>query len=297
MNVVYGHDWVFRYCMSLVDNAKKCYIVSNFYIVTEMISTVVKIEISTQGMLGDRFIGGIFRGWLGYVLKCDRKRSCAACDESSNCPYFMVFKEKTGVRPYSTLAFVDRDRVSGFIRLYGDKRRFAPKILSAIKMKEKKTHFGGLRYTIDSIEAKNQDIKTVELGSKLKIVTTSLMHLTRNKIFEVIPTFNTILRSSVRSYNRIAKYHDEKNYPYHVDNEIMNVDAEILDFDVHTIDHVHTTMNHKRLILSGIDGWITYDTSDMPEEVGKILGMGEALQIGKHTAYGFGGFIALSQEE
>jgi CRISPR/Cas system endoribonuclease Cas6 (RAMP superfamily) len=56
-------------------------------------------------------------------------------------------------------------------------------------------------------------------------------------------------------------------------------------------------MNKKKIKLSGSVGWIEYDTSGISREAGRILGIGEALQIGKHTAYGFGGIMALSQED
>ncbi len=252
---------------------------------------------STHGELGDKFIGSIFRGWLGYVLKCDVMACCSACDKTFDCPYFMVFKEQSGVRPYSLLAFSDHDKVCGFIRLYGDKRRFAPRILSDIKRKEKQTHFGGLGYRIDSIEAKNQEIRSIDPGDRLRIVTVSPLHLVRNGDFEVLPSLNTILRASLRTYNRIAKYHDQENYPLHVKDEIISSDASIIDFDICTKDHIHTSMNKKKIKLSGSVGWIEYDTSGLSGEIGRLLGIGEALQIGKHTAYGFGGIMALSQED
>ena len=262
-----------------------------------MISTTIKIDISTKGVLKKNFIGSIFRGWLGFVLKCDVNRSCIGCNETSNCPYFMVFKEEHDIKPYSILAFKDKDDIRGFIRLHGERRKFAPKILSDIKNKEQQTNFGGLKYKIGSIEAKNTEIEDVKLGDAIKIVTTSPIHLTRNRKFEVIPSLNTILRSSIRSYNRIAKYYDSGNYPYKANDDAMNFDADVLDFDVRTVEYIHTTMDKKKLKFSGIEGWVKYDTSKMPQEVAKILGMGEALQIGKHTAYGFGGFIAINQEE
>jgi len=262
-----------------------------------MISTTIKIDILTKGVLEKNFIGSIFRGWLGFVLKCNVNKSCVDCTETSSCPYFMVFKERQDIKPYSILAFKDRDNIRGFIRLHGERRKFAPKILSDIMSKEQKTNFGGLKYKIDSIEAKNTEIEDVKFGDSMKIVTTSPIHLTKNRKFEVIPSLNVILRSSIRSYNRITKYYDPNNYPYTVNDDVMNFDAEVLDFNVQTVDYTHITMDKKKLDFSGVEGWIKYDTSKMPQEISKILGMGEALQIGKHTAYGFGGFIAINQEE
>ena len=262
-----------------------------------MISTTIKIDMSTKGVLKKDFMGSIFRGWLGFVLKCDVKKSCSSCKETLNCPYFMVFKEKHDVKPYSILVFKNKDNVRGFIRLHGERRKFAPRILSDIKSKEHKTNFGGLKYKIDSIEAKNTKIEDIKSGNILKIVTTSPIHLTRNRKFEVIPSLNTILRSSIRSYNRISKYYDPTNYPYTANDDVMNFDADVLDFDVQTVEYTHITMHKKSLNFSGVEGWIKYDTSKMPKEVTKVLGMGEALQIGKHTAYGFGGFITINQEE
>jgi len=40
-----------------------------------------------------------------------------------------------------------------------------------------------------------------------------------------------------------------------------------------------------------------YDKSKMPQKMANIPKVAGALQIGIHTTYGFGGFIAIYQEE
>ncbi|KXS46347.1 MAG: hypothetical protein AWU58_620 [Methanohalophilus sp. T328-1] len=262
-----------------------------------MITTVVQVDISTNQNVKKKFIGSVFRGWLGYNLKCDTNKKCEGCKDTEKCPYFMVFKEKTGVRPYSILAFADKQKIRGIIRLYGDKKKFAPKILSYIKKNENNTHFGGQKYKIDSIKAYNQNIKPINTKDRVRIATVSPLHLTSNQDMEIIPSFNTILRSSIRAYNRIAKYHDTDNYPFHVGEEIIESDAEIVDFDINTVEYSHVNINNKKMFFSGVEGWVEYDTSALPSEIGTILGMGEALQIGKHTTYGFGGFMVTNKED
>lgn len=262
-----------------------------------MLSTVIQIDILTEGELKPYFIGSIFRGWLGFVLKCSPEISCSGCDKISKCPYFMVFKEQNEIKPYSLLAFKNKSNVSCFIKLHGERRKFAPQILSNIKSREKETHFGGLEYKIDSIKAKNTEFRNLKLGDKTKIITTSPIHLSRNSTFEVIPSFNTVLRSCIRSYNRVTKFYDPESYPFHVPESTINFDTEILDFDVNTVEYEHTNMYKKNIQLTGIEGWIEYDTSDIPIETGSILGMGEILQIGKRTAYGLGGFVTVGRVE
>lgn len=262
-----------------------------------MLSSVVQIDLQTEGILNSNFIGNIFRGWLGFVLKCDPQTSCSGCDEHLKCPYFMVFKENNPIKPYSVLAFKDKSNIRCFIKIYGDRRKFVPQILSDIESNKSKTHFGGLKYKIESIKAKNIEFKDLELGDKTKIVTTSPLHIIRNNRFEVIPSLNTILRSCVRAYNRVTKFYDSDNYPYHVPEGTMDFDTEILDFDVCTVEYDHINMYKKCINLKGIEGWIEYDTSNIPKESGYILGMGEALQIGKRTAYGLGGFMTVGKVE
>ena len=260
-----------------------------------MLSTTITLDISTQGSLSKDFIGAVFRGWLGYILKCDANKNCISCDENLNCPYFMVFKEQTNVRPYSILAFKNNDLIRGYIRVYGEKRKLVPKILSNIQSRDGSKHFGGHRYRIESIEAKNLEIHPVKMSTRIRLVTTSPLAIVHNGQMEMLPSLSTILRSCVRTYNRITKYHDPQNYPYHVAAEIMESNADILDFDVRTVGYEHVSMAKKSIKLHGVEGWIEYDTSHLSEEVATILGMGESLQIGKHTAYGFGGFVILNQ--
>lgn len=267
-----------------------------------MLSTVIQMDILTKGELKPNFVGSIFRGWLGFVLKCNPEASCSECDRSSKCPYFMVFKEQNTIKPntikpYSLLAFKNKSNVSCFIKLHGEKRKFAPQILSEIKSKEKITHFGGLEYKIESIKARNTEFRDITLGSKTRIITTSPIHLSRNHTFEVIPSFNTVLRSCIRSYNRVTKFYDPESYPFHVPESTINFDTEILDFDVNTVEYEHTNIYKKKIQLTGIEGWIEYDTSEVPAETGSILGMGEILQIGKRTAYGLGGFVTAGKVE
>jgi len=58
-----------------------------------MLSAVIKIDILTERKLKPSFVGSIFRGWLGFVLKYDPDTLCSGCDKTSKYPYFMVFKE------------------------------------------------------------------------------------------------------------------------------------------------------------------------------------------------------------
>ncbi len=260
-----------------------------------MLSTTITLDISTQGALSKDFIGAVFRGWLGYILKCDTNKKCIGCEETQNCPYFMVFKEQSNVRPYTILAFKNNELIRGFIRIHGDKRKLVPKILSNIQHRDGVTHFGGHKYKVESIEAKNLEIQPVKMSNKIRLVTTSPLALMHHGQMELLPSLSTVLRSCVRSYNRITKYHDPQNYPYHVPAEIMESNAEILDFDIKTVEYTHLSKDKKVIKLHGVEGWIEYDASHLSEEVAMILGMGESLQIGKHTAYGFGGFVILDQ--
>ncbi|MDI3540050.1 MAG: hypothetical protein PWR29_841 [Methanolobus sp.] len=259
--------------------------------------TLISLDISTKKVLKKDFIGAAFRGWLGHALKCDTKRSCADCGDTLQCPYFMVFREHSEVRPYSLMAFKDKENITAFIRLFGDKKKMAPRILSSINARNGIPNFDGLEYNIESIEAKNLEIKPVKMGNILRLVTTSPLSLKSNGQLEVLPSFNTLLRSCIRSYNKITKYHDIQNYPFHVSEEIRDLDAELLDFDVQVVKHQHTNIKKKTIKMGGISGWMDYETSSMPAEVATILGMGESLQIGKHTVYGYGGFMMLDRED
>lgn len=256
-----------------------------------MKATTIMIDIKTKGFLKNEFTGSIFRGWLGFILKCNPQKSCAECTESSSCPYFMVFKERIDIKPYSLLSFKHDDFIRNFIKIYGDRRKFAPNILSDINDKAKSRHFGGLEYSIESLEAKNIEIPKTELSRSTTVVLISPLHLLRDRKTEVIPSFSTLLASSVRSFNRITKYYDLESYPYRISDSLLNTEIPIQDFDIRTIKHVHSTVEDKSITLQGSIGWVKYDTSTAPAEAGEVLKIGEALQIGKHTTYGMGGFF------
>ncbi|MFQ6120256.1 MAG: CRISPR system precrRNA processing endoribonuclease RAMP protein Cas6 [Methanosarcinales archaeon] len=250
-------------------------------------STIIKIDIKTKKELKKDFLGAVFRGWLGYVLKCNPKEDCKDCFDTF-CPYFMVFKEKNDVKPFSLACFKDKEIIRGYIKLYGDRMDFASEIWSLIKEKEEYTHFGGMDYRIESIKAEKLKIPNYKLQDSTLINFVTPVCLMRNRRVEVIPSFNTILKSSIRAFNRITKYYDKENYPYTVPDEVFNAKATIQDFNVKTFKYKHTNLYNKKIILEGIIGWIKYDTKDLPEETGQVLKIGSKLQIGKHTAYGFG---------
>jgi len=254
-------------------------------------STYIKIDIRTKDNLKTEFTGSIFRGWLGFVLKCNPRKPCNECSETQSCPYFMVFKEQIEIKPYSILSFKNGDSIRNFIKIHGDRRKFAPKILSDINDKASSLHFGGLKYSIESMEAKNIEIPKYKLSDRTGIVFVSPMHLLRNRKTEVIPSFSSLLASSVRAFNRITKYYDPDCYPHKVSEDLSSIDIPILDFDIKTVKYNHTTIYDKTIPLEGSMGWVKYDTSSAPSEAGEVLKMGEALQIGKHTTYGLGGFM------
>ncbi len=256
-----------------------------------MKSSLIMVDIKTKGSVKDEYTGSIFRGWLGFILKCNPKKLCSECTESSLCPYFMVFKERIDIKPYSILSFKQNNFIRNFIKIYGDRRKFAPKILSDIKDKARSKHFGGLEYSIESLEAKNIEIPKTKLSKSTTVIFISPLHLLRNRKTEVIPSFNSLIASSVRSFNRITKYYDTENYPYKISDELLNSDIPIQDFDIKTVKIIHSTMDDKPITLEGSIGWVKYDTSSAPPEAGDVLKIGEALQIGKHSTYGFGGFL------
>jgi CRISPR/Cas system endoribonuclease Cas6 (RAMP superfamily) len=123
------------------------------------------------------------------------------------------------------------------------------------------------------------------------VVFVSPTHLRENDTQELLPELPVLLRSSVRSYNRITKYYDTKNYPCRISNDMLDMEAEILDYDIRTVKVVHENMFDKKIVLEGIVGSISYDTSSVHPDVGNVLKMGEFLQIGKHSTYGFGGMV------
>ena len=76
---------------------------------------------------------------------------------------------------------------------------------------------------------------------------------------------------------------------------VFDSPAPVVTYDVKTIRLAHQCMDERRIPLEGVMGSISYDTSKIHPEVGKILKIGELLQIGKHTTYGLGGFYVKSQ--
>ncbi len=256
-----------------------------------MKSTVIMMDIKTEGRLESEFTGSIFRGWLGFILKCNPKKSCVGCAEPLSCPYFMVFKEQTDIKPFSILSFKQDNFIRNFIKIHGDRKKFAPKILSDIRDRADYKHFGGLKYSIEALEAKNIEIPKITLSESTTVIFVSPLHLLSNRSTEVIPSFNSLLSSSVRSFNRITKYYDPESYPYKITDKLLNLDIQIQDFDIKTVKFIHKTIDDKSIPLKGSMGWIKYDTSSAPAEAGELLKIGEALQIGKHTTYGFGGFL------
>ncbi|PKL59049.1 MAG: hypothetical protein CVV34_00060 [Methanomicrobiales archaeon HGW-Methanomicrobiales-5] len=256
-----------------------------------MKSTLIQIDIKTNESLKNDFLGSVFRGWLGFILKCKPEKSCEHCPDTSKCSYFMVFKEKIEIKPYSLLSFKNRDFIRNFIKIHGNRRSFAPAILSDINDKAEYMHFGGSKYSIESLEAKNIEIPNTTLNDTTTVNLISPLHLLKNRKTEVIPSFSSLISSSVRSYNRITKYYDSESYPYIIADDLQNLGADILDFDIRTVQYVHSSIEKKSIKLMGSVGWIKYDTSNIPAETGHILKMGEVLQIGKHTTYGLGGFL------
>jgi CRISPR-associated endoribonuclease Cas6 len=255
-------------------------------------STLITVDVRTEGVLREEFTGSIFRGWLGYVLKCSPESSCEGCEGAQNCSYFMVFKERASVKPYALLSFKQKNFVRNFVKIHGDRRKFTPQILSCLKEGEHARHFGGLNYSIESLEARNIEIFSKDRLSKTTtLVFISPVHLIKNRKTEVIPTFNSIITASLRAFNRISKYYAPERYPYKISEELATCDAPIEDFDIKTKKFFHNTMDGKSIILEGSMGWVRYDTSRLPAQAGELLRIGEFLQIGKHTTYGLGGFL------
>jgi len=256
-----------------------------------MHSTVITIDIKPESEIFRDYHGAIFRGWLGSILKCDRKKECKNCQETKDCPYFMVFKEKTDVKPYALLCFLSGGIIRGIIRIHGERRRFVPQILELIHTRGKKAHFGGHNYSLLEIRAREIAIPQTTLGENTAIHFVTPLCLKKQNHMEMMPSFQSLLRASVRTYNRISKYYDPEHYPLRVSEEMLQYQAPIQDYDIRTVKMIHNCMDERQIPLEGVMGSITYDTSSIPEEAGYILKTGEFLQIGKHTTYGFGGFI------
>jgi len=254
--------------------------------------SLITIDISLPHDLKQEFPGSVFRGWLGTTLRCDAATECTnECTNCSRCPYYMVFKEQIDVKPFSVLSIPYRGGMRNFIKIYGDRRKFAPRILTLIHEHEQSRHFGTMPFKIESIEARTIEMPSMQLGETTEVVFVSPTHIREDDTQELLPELSMLMKSSVRSYNRITKYYDEKNYPCRVPDAMFNMPAEILDYDIRTVKIVHENMFDKRIVMEGIVGSISYDTSTVHPDVGNVLKMGEFLQIGKHSTYGFGGMV------
>ncbi len=254
--------------------------------------SLITIDIALPKRLDLEFPGSVFRGWLGNTLKCDPETKCSAeCSAHKKCPYYMVFKEETDVKPYSTLSIPYEGGIRNFIKIYGERRKFAPRILTMIHEHENSRHFGGLPYRIESIQACIIELPRMQLKDTTEVIFTTPTHLTNEDHQELLPGFSSLMRSCVRSYNRIAKYYDEKNYPCRIPAGMYESPADILDYTVRTVHILHQNRYDHPISLEGIVGSISYDTSEVAPEAGNILKMGEFLQVGKHSTYGFGGMV------
>jgi len=79
-----------------------------------MRSTLISADIRTHPHIKEDYTGTIFRGWLGASLRCTDHKSCINnCPNQERCPYFMVFKERIDVKPYSLLSFRSGDLIRG----------------------------------------------------------------------------------------------------------------------------------------------------------------------------------------
>ncbi len=254
--------------------------------------SLITIDISLPRGSELEYPGSVFRGWLGNTLKCDPAHECTnECVNRDQCPYYMVFKEQIDVKPFSVLSIPYDGGIRNFIRIYGDRRKFAPHIVRLVNEHEQSKHFGTMPYHIDSIEARIVELPAMQLRETTEIVFVSPTHLREDASQELIPELSMLLKSCVRSYNRVTKYYDEKNYPCRIPESMLEAPAEILDYNIKTVKIVHENMFDKQIVMEGIVGTISYDTSEVPPEAGNILKMGEFLQIGKHSTYGFGGMV------
>jgi len=203
----------------------------------------------------------------------------------------MVFKEQIDVKPFSVLSIPYRGGIRNFIKIYGDRRKFAPRILTLIHEHLNSRHFGALPFRLEGIGARTIELPEMQLGDTTEIVFVSPTHLREDDTQELLPELPVLLKSCVRAYNRITKYYDPRYYPCRIPDDMLDMDAEILDYDIRTEKIVHENMFDKRITLEGIVGSITYDTSAVHPDAGNVLKMGEFLQIGKHSTYGFGGIV------
>lgn len=243
------------------------------------------------------FTGSAFRGWLGTVLRCARPACPPDCPDANRCPYPMVFKdEEIDINPYALLAFRDNGTVKGFIKVHGDRRQYVPEILSRIHAHDNARHFTGRHFRVTRISAKTVEIPEFPLGDRTTVSFVTPVRLIRGGRMEVMPSFRSILTASARAFNRVTKRFDPAHYPCRIPNGLLKQDVPVLDFDVATVEVARRSRDGRILRFEGVTGWITYDTSAIPPEAGDLLKAGEYLQIGKHTAYGFGGIIVTRVE-
>lgn len=263
-------------------------VMENIHLKTALVSVV--IEPKTQNM--PPFLGSVFRGWLGAALRCGKEICNHECPDAAYCPYAMIFKEKIDIKPYSILAFEDQGRVYGHIKLFGDKIAFAPEFVNRISSFGATGSFYRSGYHLHEMNASMIHFPLAEEKERLKIRFITPAALVRNGSPVMLPDLHTLVISSIRAFNRVAKYYDPANYPLHLKDDMATINAPVSGFDISTHHTLHMGMKKKAIPLSGTIGWIEYDTSSIPSGIGNILKAGEVLQIGKHTTYGFGGFLS-----
>ena len=257
-----------------------------------MQTTIISVDIRTHPKLKEDYTGTIFRGWLGASLHCTKHGECVRnCPDQASCPYNMVFKEKNDIKPYSLLSFRAGDLIRGFIKVHGDKQEFVPEIVSRINDHSNAVHFKGHHYSIEEISVRKVELSPPEWGDRVRIQSLSPLYLEKNERMEILPELAHILSASIRAYNRVCKFYARDSYPYRTEIDLKNLHAPILDYDIKTVQIAHKSMDGRMISLKGICGNILYDTSTVSPEAGKILHLGSHLQIGKHSTYGFGGFM------
>jgi CRISPR-associated endoribonuclease Cas6 len=175
--------------------------------------------------------------------------------------------------------------------VHGDKQEFVPEIVSRINDHSNAVHFKGHHYSVEEISVRKVELSPPEWGDRVRIQSLSPLYLEKNERMEILPELAHILSASIRAYNRVCKFYARDSYPYRTEIDLKNLHAPILDYDIKTVQIAHKSMDGRMISLKGICGNILYDTSTVSPEAGKILHLGSHLQIGKHSTYGFGGFM------